>query len=159
MTEWREVPGYEGMRVSDDGRIAGPRGLRKLRHHNDPMRYLHVMVGNPRRRLFVHHAVLLAFHGPRPDGQVARHLNGDAFDNRPVNLAWGTQQQNVADARTHGSLPVGGAKHAAKLTAEQALAIRASSAPGRVLAARYGISVTVANRIRRGVDWPHLVGA
>lgn len=36
-----------------------------------------------------------AFHGPAPDGAVCMHLNEDASDNRPENLAWGTQKENL----------------------------------------------------------------
>lgn len=36
-----------------------------------------------------------AFHGPSPDGAVCMHLNEDASDNRPENLAWGTQKENL----------------------------------------------------------------
>src|SRR3989442_771331 len=45
----------------------------------------------------VHTLVLEAFVGPRPEGAVCRHLNGDARDNRPENLVWGTHKQNSDD--------------------------------------------------------------
>jgi len=51
----------------------------------------------------IHVLVLLAFVGPRPEGQQARHLNGNATDNRRVNLAWGTPKQNTADSIRHGT--------------------------------------------------------
>lgn len=56
-----------------------------------------------RRCETVHSLVLEAFSGPRPEGQVARHLNGKITDNRSINLQWGTVAQNVNDARRHGT--------------------------------------------------------
>lgn len=50
---------------------------------------------------FVHTVVLEAFVGPRPEGQVCRHLNGDPLDNRLENLKWGTLRENSADIRRH----------------------------------------------------------
>ena len=52
----------------------------------------------PRRghkTLKVHRLVCEAFNGEPTDGQVCMHLNEDASDNRPENLAWGTQKQNL----------------------------------------------------------------
>lgn len=44
----------------------------------------------------VHRLVCEAFHGPAPDGMpVVLHLNEDALDNRPENLRWGTQKENL----------------------------------------------------------------
>lgn len=43
----------------------------------------------------VHRLVCEAFNGPSLPGQVCMHLNEDASDNRPENLAWGTQKQNL----------------------------------------------------------------
>jgi len=44
----------------------------------------------------VHRAVCEAFHGPSPfDGAVVIHLDEDALNNRPSNLKWGTQKENL----------------------------------------------------------------
>lgn len=44
----------------------------------------------------VHQAVCEAFHGPRPFPEaVVLHLNENGLDNRPSNLAWGTQKENL----------------------------------------------------------------
>jgi hypothetical protein len=51
----------------------------------------------------VHALVLLAHTGPRPEGMVVRHLNGDPADNRLANLAYGTYVENQADAVRHGT--------------------------------------------------------
>lgn len=44
----------------------------------------------------VHRAVCEAFHGPAPfDGAVVIHLDENAHNNRPENLKWGTQKENL----------------------------------------------------------------
>ena len=44
--------------------------------------------------IFVHHAVLLAWVGPRPEGYECDHLNGNGADNRLENLEWVTPEEN-----------------------------------------------------------------
>lgn len=36
-----------------------------------------------------------AFNGLAPDGHVCMHLDEDSRNNKPTNLAWGTQQENL----------------------------------------------------------------
>lgn len=44
----------------------------------------------------IHRLVCEAFHGPAPFPRaVVIHLNEDAHDNRPENLKWGTQKENL----------------------------------------------------------------
>ncbi len=46
--------------------------------------------------LYVATLVCLAFHGPKPfPGAVVMHLNDDSIDNRPENLRWGSQRENL----------------------------------------------------------------
>ena len=113
--EWRPVVGWESLyEVSSLGRVRSlPRefvrsdGVR----HARPDRVLNV---GPRanqtypavslaadrsvvtRR--VHTLVAEAFHGPRPEGNVVRHLDGNPTNNTVQNLAYGTQRENVHDA-------------------------------------------------------------
>ena len=60
-----------------------------------------------RRRLYkVHRLVLEAFVGPCPEGQEARHLDGDRLNNALENLAWGTRSENAQDRTVHGTNPM-----------------------------------------------------
>lgn len=44
----------------------------------------------------VHQLVCEAFHGPKPFPEaVVLHLDEDALNNRPENLRWGTQKENL----------------------------------------------------------------
>lgn len=44
----------------------------------------------------LHRLVCEAFHGPPPFHKaVVMHLNENSDDNRPENLAWGTQKENL----------------------------------------------------------------
>ena len=44
----------------------------------------------------IHRLVCSAFHGQQPlDKPVVIHINEDATDNRPINLRWGTQKENL----------------------------------------------------------------
>jgi hypothetical protein len=54
--------------------------------------YLYQGIGNVK----VHRAVCEAFHGPAPDGMpYVLHIDEDAHNNRPENLKWGTQKENL----------------------------------------------------------------
>ena len=44
----------------------------------------------------IHQAVCEAFHGPKPFPEaVVIHLDEDGHNNRPENLKWGTQKENL----------------------------------------------------------------
>jgi hypothetical protein len=48
-------------------------------------------------RIKVHQVVCEAFHGPKPfDGAVVIHKDENALNNRPENLKWGTQKENLS---------------------------------------------------------------
>ena len=115
--EWRVIPGYSDYEVSNLGRVRSYRNrwgkrdtarLLNLRVHVKPMSlttYRRARIftdsGELKER-YVHGLVLAAFVGPRPDGMVTRHLNGNGADNRLANLRYGTQVENAQDRIDHG---------------------------------------------------------
>lgn len=117
--EWRPVVGYEEKyEVSNQGAvrsldrvIGGPHGHRKWKgrklkpHPAKAGGYDMVSLrdGGRDRYVSVHTIVLEAFVGPRPEGKLCRHLNGDPTDNRLENLRWGTQKENAQDSILHGT--------------------------------------------------------
>ncbi|MEY3180200.1 MAG: hypothetical protein RL614_672 [Pseudomonadota bacterium] len=169
--EWRPIAGYEGVyEVSNLGRV---RSLDRLVRANSGWRrtgvryfnpsnsgknkkYKRVLLRNPDKQRPVHHLVLEAFIGPRPENCEARHLDGDPSNNRLDNLAWGTKAENEADKIKHGTLLCGTANPASKLTEADVLAIRASNKRQVDLAALYGVSQPIISAIRLRKIWKHV---
>ena len=111
---WLPVDGYEGFyEVSSLGRVRsvprrvsnGMRGGRILRTATGRHGHLHLGLSRENRvRTFtVHVLVARAFLGPRPAGMEIRHLDGDAGNNVPENLRYGTHGENEADKVRHGT--------------------------------------------------------
>jgi len=151
----REFPRYA---VTDHGRIYSSivnRFLRPIQMGN----YLGVQLvdGLARRRhRYIHRLVLEAVSGPCPEGMEARHLNGDRYDNRARNLAWGTRQENAEDQLRHGTRLYGDRNPMAKLTSAQVAEIRMMVQAGssqRAAVKRFGVSPMTVSRIVRGEAW------
>ncbi|AEJ94054.1 HNH endonuclease [Mycobacterium phage Thibault] len=122
---WRDIPGYEGLyQASDQGRIRSvDRVIKQVSLHGGfidrrmPGRVLtpwpHSADGRPWvslsrdgkvKKLGVHVLVTRTFWGSAPpDKPMALHRNGDPFDNRPGNLYWGDNADNMNDAVRHGT--------------------------------------------------------
>lgn len=183
------MSGYEGYEVSNLGRvrcwnkrswnatqpILSPRVLKTPPAKNG---YLVVGIRNEsgRKTVYVHELVLCAFVGQRPDGAVCRHFpNRDKADNRLTNLAWGTESENSADKREHGTLPMGDShwtrrmpdaiprgenRSMAKLTDAKVHAIKHMlSRPGvtcRAVSDLFGVHRAHVNRIKLGKIWSHV---
>lgn len=158
--EWRAIPGFNGYEASSLGGVRSWIPGRRTRgfllapvilKQGDREGYRHVNLCRDRRKFFkqVHRLVLMAFAGEpaTPDIQC-RHLNGVRSDNRVVNLAWGTAQDNSNDRAAHGTQRY-------KLSAADVVAIRNTdrSITHQFLADQYGVSrctiKLVRNRHRR----------
>lgn len=111
--EWRPCPcAPTRYMASSNGRVCGSHGARgKFRvlsptlHGREGREYLRVSfcINYKKKRKPVHQFVAEAFYGPRPfAGAQVRHLNGNRFDNRACNLAWGTVTENRHDRSRHG---------------------------------------------------------
>ncbi|AAN12796.1 HNH endonuclease [Mycobacterium phage Omega] len=122
---WRDIPDYEGLyQASNQGRIrsidrvikqASPHGgiierrmpgrvLAPWAHSADGRPWVSLSCGGKVKRLGVHVLVARAFWGVAPsDKPMALHRNGDPFDNRPENLYWGDNADNMNDAVRHGT--------------------------------------------------------
>jgi len=103
ITEYRDVPGFPGYRVGDDGSVwSGQRELRGTRPKNGYIVFWLWRDGQEHQK-YGHHLVLEAFVGHRPAGQECLHGNGNRRDNRRSNLRWGTSLENSADMLAHGT--------------------------------------------------------
>ena len=108
---WRAVEGWP-YEVSSEGRVrrtgpaTGATVGKTLTPVMSPNGYLGVTLssGGRQRQVSIHTLVCAAFHGPRPAGHHARHLDGDQVNNRESNLRWGTPRENANDKREHGTL-------------------------------------------------------
>jgi hypothetical protein len=137
---WRPVVGFEGSyEVSNWGRVrslwvdkARVRRPRRcplvLTAHVNPETLYHsvTLVRGKGQHVTknAHSLVLEAFVGPRPDGHVGGHRDGNGSNNRLSNLAWITYVENESDKRRHGRSPVGERNPFAKLTVDLVRAMR-----------------------------------
>jgi len=104
MYEVKESYSIPGLFARSDGTIKLPSDYRPTKFIKGCLTYnkknsKHKYYGVYSRKLGnikVHQVVCEAFHGPRPsDKHVVSHLNEDATDNRPENLCWATQKDNL----------------------------------------------------------------
>lgn len=115
--QWRPVVGLEGLyEVSDQGRVRSldrvvPHGLygsaslrgKILKGMMSPAAsYPSVGFGRHGRQ-YIHRLVMAAFVGPKPEGLITCHKNGDTSDNRLQNLRYDTYSSNLDDAVEHGT--------------------------------------------------------
>ena len=97
----------------------GVRGLYPLAGHKNAKGYSSVSLCHENKKVtkHVHRLVCMAFHGsPERESMQVRHLDGNPANNGPENLAWGSQQENWQDRKSHGNGIDGERHHAAKLT-------------------------------------------
>lgn len=172
---WRPVARYIGKyEVSDQGRV---RSLWFANHRAHQLRavpwvlmqFTHAsgyrsvsLVGSPATRgvtELVHQLVCEAFRGPRPDGLVCGHRDGDPGNNRAHNLAWITYTENEADKQRHGHTLTGSKNHQSKLTEDDVRRMRELRATGvnyADLGKQFGVSGAVAHRAVTGRSWKHV---
>ena len=149
--------------VSDLGRIrslpretnSGRRGGRLLPVRLNENGYPVVALSNRSAgrlvRRYVHHLVLEAFVGPRPDGMNANHDPDPSPSNCSLaNLRWDTQLSNIRDKLKHGTQTRGENHSVAKITEAQAheIILAGNTATRAAIGKRYGI----------GPGWAHLQG-
>jgi hypothetical protein len=111
--EWKSIPSLDGAKASTLGRVWLPEKTSEMPNggvaiHKTAPRYGSVTKASATARhkyyglvyrgknYKVHRLVCEAFHGPAPEGRnVVIHENENALDNRPENIRWGTQKENL----------------------------------------------------------------
>lgn len=170
--KWLPIPGYEGIyEVSDCGNVQrigkwtdGRRNrVRGLRHPDFCKGYPRVVLfrDQTRKRIMVHHLVMLAFVGPRPEGFEVNHKNGVRSDARIENLEYVTKSQNEQHKHSvlHCKMPRGSRHHAAKVTEDQVREMRDLRQTGWTLkriAEKYSLGMGNVCWIVKGKHWKHV---
>jgi len=152
---WRVIPSPPDHLASTHGRImkipyygqmphGGPKsygGYPKIGSW-DGARYIHAIKGGGTYK--VARLVCEAFHGPAPaENLVCMHLDENSRNNRPENLRWGTQKENLNAPGYAEKISRRGGADLRKTTKEQRLEIAARYSAGESqakLAKEYGIS-------------------
>lgn len=171
--QYKHIPGYPGYRVSRSGGVVQSCWVRQGRiwvasedwRALKPIPRRGYYTVNLSRRgqkeaLYVHELVLEAHLGPRPEGTVCCHYDGNPFNNNLANLRFDTRRANADDARRHGTLRRGEAINTAKLREADVLEIRRLRSEGTKLselAARFSVAWYTIRDIVRGRTWKHLL--
>jgi hypothetical protein len=171
VVEYRDVIGFPGYRVGDDGSVwscRAPGGgfaaqWSKLSFSGRSSGYAIVYTGScagPKRRL-MGHLVLEAFVGPRPPGMECCHFpDNDPSNNRLVNLRWDTHANNMQDKVCSGTQPRGESHCFAKVTESQVRDMRRvrreTGASYAAIGRRYGITASNACAIINRKTWTHI---
>lgn len=159
--DWRPIPIAPGYMASSHGRIVGlRRGPLKLRmsvHGYMVCTPYHNGVGTGRT---AHALVASAFIGPRPDGLCINHKNGVKSDNRPENLEYVTQAENVRHAHQTGLSTTRGEGHPMhRLTESDVRNIRELLRSGmseKRIATAHGVTQCHVSRIKLNRAWKHV---
>ncbi len=172
--EYRDIPGFPGYRVGDDGSVWS---CRKTGHARGFHASWHRVNGSALKRgghrivalrrdnrshcRYTHRLVLEAFVGPCPEGREACHGDGDTENNTLGNLRWDTHAANMADMGRHGTAARGAKNPNAKLTDDAVREMRAMRARGalyRQIADHFGVADSGVARILTGQMWAHVGG-
>jgi len=169
--EYREVHGFPGYRVGNDGTVWSCRNNRwgigktwkPLKPWAIPQGHLYVTLyswhGKRVVVRYVHRLVLESFIGPCPDGIEACHYPDRTPSNcRVGNLRWDTHLSNMHDSVLHGRTQRGSRHVLSRLTEDSVRAIRQllGTMSMTELGARYGVSRGAIAHIRRGSTWAWL---
>jgi hypothetical protein len=159
----KPVVAYEGRyEVSDQGQVFSLFFGRELKQYklNPEARYAVVWLttATGKGKAFpVHHLVLEAFVGPRPEGMIACHGQGGSKDNSLQNLSWGTYKQNNGPDRERDGTALHGSSHpSAKLTESDVREIRLGTLSLAQAAKKFHVSETVICNARNYKTWKHV---
>ena len=178
--EWRPVAGWEELyEVSNMGhvrsvtrRFIDARGRKRV-FQGQPLRLIVQGKGyhSTRRKVWlmhqgrrvlkaVHHLVLEAFVGPRPDGYATNHRDGDPTNNRVENLEWVTYAENNRHSLATGLSKQRGETHSrAILTEDDVRLMRRLYAQGMrqtEIARRFSLHLSTVNNVVRRLWWKHI---
>lgn len=163
--EWRPIPSWPEYEVSSIGRVRrvaagqGTKAGRVLTPWTSVgYQYVGLWRDNSRTSVAVHRLVALAFLPVPAEGQTqVAHCDGDSLNNVPANLRWASPTENASDRAEHGTGAAGEANPMARLSEDQAQAIKArTGSPDSVVAREFGVCRQTVSDIQSGRRWKHL---
>lgn len=170
---WYPVRDFAAYKISSHLRLqtshSGPkkhhrkRPPRVIKIHSDDRGYKKLILWRDGKyhNIYLHQVVAELAYGPCPEGLIVRHLDDDKGNNWPSNLAYGTQVENMADAKRNGTARAArGEEHGhADLSDQIILAIRrlhGYGLPASILGPSFGLTNKYVSVILRGGRWPHV---
>lgn len=94
---WQDIPDYPGYQASTLGRIRSVT-LMTPRNSKRGWRSVRIRVNGQEKTVLIHKLVALSFLGPRPYGLTINHIDGAKPNNKPENLEYCTNQENIDHA-------------------------------------------------------------
>lgn len=163
--EYRDIEGFPGYRVGNDGSVwSDKRGKKRRLSPGIVKGYEQVVLyrNSERHQLKVHTLVLAAFKGACPPGHECCHEDGKPLNNVASNLYWGTREKNSSDRFRHGTDCSGERNGLAKLTDQAVFEMRVAYAALKTtvpqLARRYGLTAKNIRFALMGRTWRHVGG-
>lgn len=96
MITWKPIPGFEEFEASTEGHIRDATQKKLIREYTQNSGYLMVYLQR-RGNYLVHRLVCATYHEQTDLAKQVNHINGVVTDNRPENLEWVTERDNVRD--------------------------------------------------------------
>lgn len=164
--EWREIPGYERYKVSENGQITGVSGKLMALGHDGKKRKrpkITMWINGKGVTRSVHRLVALAFV-PNPNNlPQVNHKDGDTNNNHYSNLEWCTNFENAKHAYKNKLMGVFKQSDFKILNDDEIIAIRNYPIPkglngstGNVrneICKKFGVSIHVVKDIRSKRSW------
>jgi hypothetical protein len=159
MVKYKDIPGFPGYRVGDDGSVQSSKrvigdgqwftlskdtnkcGYEKVSLYRDGKSYCRT----------VHRLILESFIGSRPPKHECRHLDGNKVNNRLDNLTWGTHAENMEDRKSTGQ--PWSPRRLDETKVREVRRLRNEGKTVREIAKEMGVGVWVIDDAVRGRSW------
>lgn len=158
----KAIGGFPGYFVTDTGKIfSTKKTFQEIRPQLDRYGYHHFSARRNGRSVTVrvHHAVATAFHGPKPEGLVGAHMDGNKSNNCFDNIQWVTVEVNNSHKIKHGTVAKGSKINTSRLKEHQIPAIRRLLSQGaslKEISDIFGVACGTINSIKTGATWKHV---
>lgn len=154
---WKKVPSLDRYEASNYGIIRSYRYGKyvTLTGHPDKDGYIKHTLYKDGKNVYRRRASLVAeaWLGSKPDKLVVCHKNGKLTDDRPDNLEYKTQKENIHDKFKHDTISHGSRNGNSKILEIDAAYIFVSADSWKELCEKYNISRTVVDDIRKRKTW------